>query len=134
MNSGGQPMATDTILPSGFEDLSRYLPQWLHATEIDRNRFRVARALPELQDFYDTMMPRLEDIANFLNDFPLDALPRECANLLELALMAMEVAPATEYYNSPDVPNAVEHEKFRIFPLRNNYAVVDAVTTSATSS
>ena len=78
-----------------------------------------------MQDFYDTMLPRLEAIANFLNDYPLDALPRECANLLELALMAMEVAPAIEYYNNPDVPNSVEHEKFRIYPLRNNYAVVD---------
>ena len=118
-------MVTDTILPDGFDDLSKYVPAWIHSTEIARNRFRVLRTMPQLQDFYDTMMPRLESITAFLNDYPLEALPRECANLLELALMTMEVAPAIEYYNNPDVPNSVEHEKFRIYPLRNNYSVVD---------
>ncbi len=127
-------MATDSILPSGFEDLSKYASEWIHATEIDRNRFRVSCTLPELQDFYDTMMPRLESIANYLNDYPLDALPRACANLLELALMTMEVAPAIEYYNNPDVPNAVEYEKFRIYPLRNNYSVVDEQSAAADNS
>lgn len=127
-------MATTTILPGGFEDLAQYAPAWIHASEIERNSFRVARTMPELQNFYATMMPRLEDISNFLNDFPLDALPRECANLLELALMTMEVAPAIEYYNNPDVPNSVEHEKFRIYPLPNNYSVVDENPTSAASS
>ena len=118
-------MTTNASLPDGFEVLANYVPAWVHATEIERNLFRVGRSMAELQEFYGTMMPRLEQIAAHLNDFPLDAMPRDCANLLELALMAMEVAPAIEYYNNPDVPNSVEHEKFRIFPLRQKYSVVD---------
>ena len=114
----------EKILPAEFADLTKYTSAWVHSTEIDRNNFRVKRTLAELQDFYDAMMPRLEEIAGFLNNYPLNALPRECANLLELALMTMEMAPAIEYYHNPDVPDAVEHEKFLIYPLPNKYSVV----------
>jgi hypothetical protein len=55
----------------------------------------------------------------------LHAMPRECANLLELALMTMEVAPAVEYYNNPDVPESVEYEKFDILPVRQKYTVLE---------
>lgn len=116
---------TNNTLPRGFEDLAEFVPEWVHATEIERNRFRVAQALAELKRFYDAMMPRLDAISSFLNDFPLHAMPRDCANLLELALMAMEVAPAVEYYNSPDVPESVEYEKFDILPVRQKYTVLD---------
>ncbi|MFT4564969.1 MAG: hypothetical protein ACI9BW_004739 [Gammaproteobacteria bacterium] len=116
---------TNNALPSGFEDLAEFMPDWACATEIERNRFRVAQSLAELKRFYDAMMPRLDAISSFLNDFPLHAMPRDCANLLELALMTMEVAPAVEYYNSPDVPESVEYEKFDILPVRQKYTVLD---------
>jgi hypothetical protein len=39
--------------------------------------------------------------------------------------MAMEVAPAIEYYQAPDVPNSVAFEKFEILPAPQRYGVVD---------
>ena len=121
---------TEVRLPLGFEDLAQYVPDWVHATEIDRNKFRVARTMSELQAFYDSTIPRLEAISKHLNEFPLNAMPRDCANLLELALMTMEVAPAVEYYNSPDVPEAVEYGKFTIYPVPQKYRVDELSTAS----
>ena len=109
-------------LPEVFSDLSRYSADWIHSTEVERNRYRVNCSLAELRGFYEAMMPKMEEISNFLNNYSLAELPRECTNLLELALMAMEVAPSVEYYNSPDVPDSVEHEKFIIYPLPNKYS------------
>ncbi len=116
-------MTSKRTLPKGFEDLAGFVPEWTYASEGERNAFRVARSLADLQSFYDATMPRLEEISSYLNNYPLTAMPRDCANLLELALMTMEVAPAVEYYHNPDVPNAVAYEKYRIYPLASKYTV-----------
>ena len=113
------------ILPAGFEDLERFVPAWVFATERERNAFRVSQSQAALQDFYDAMIPRLEAIARRLDDAPLDALSLAEGRLLELALMAMEVAPAIEYYGTPDVPNSVEFEKFEILPVPVRYQIGD---------
>ena len=111
------------ILPKGFEDLARFVPAWVHGTERARNAFRVSQPYTALQDFYDAMVSRLEAIAACLADAPLDRLTRSQGNLIELALMAMEVAPAIEYYQAPDVPNSVEFEKFEILPVPARYHI-----------
>lgn len=112
-------------LPEDFADLERFVPAWVHDTERGRNAFRVAQSMADLNDFYAIMMPRMEAIASRLDSWPLDALPRSAARLLELALMAMEVAPAIEYYNAPDVPDSVAFEKFEILPAPRRYAVIE---------
>lgn len=110
-------------LPAGFEDLAKYYPDWYHATERDRNRKRVNSSMAELKDYYDAFMPRIKEIAAYLDKFPIDAMPPREGNLLRLAMMAMEVAPAIEYLNVPDVPNAFPHERFDILPLPPRYRV-----------
>ena len=118
------------ILPEGFEDLERFVPAWIFATERERNAFRVSQPLEVLQDFYDALIPRLESIAFRLDKATLDALSRSEGNLLELALMAMEVAPAIEYYRAPDVPDSVEFEKFEILPVPVRYRIADGADAS----
>ncbi len=110
-------------LPEGFSDLDRVVPAWAHDTEQARNAFRVRQSQSDLRDFYDTVLPRLEKIASYLDGFPLDRMPSREATLLRLALMAMEVAPAIEYYGRPDVPHSVEYEKFEILPTPARYRV-----------
>ena len=116
------------ILPAGFSDLERFVPDWVHGTERERNAFRVAQTQGALQDFYDATLPRLEAIATFLDTTSLDRLTRSQGNLLELALMTMEVAPAIEYYDQPDVPDSVEFEKFEILPVAVRYRIVEGPT------
>ncbi len=113
------------VLPEGFESLARFVPEWVHGTERERNAFRVGQPIEKLRDFYDATMPRMREIARALDRHTLDALPRDAANLLELALMTMEIAPAIEYYQAPDVPHSVAYEKFEILPAPRRYRVVD---------
>ena len=115
-------------LPEEFADLERFAPAWIFATERERNAFRVAQPQEVLQDFYDAFVPRLGAIAAHLDQFDLQRLTRAQGNLLELALMAMEVAPAIEYYHQPDVPDSVEFEKFEILPVTPRYRVIDGPT------
>ena len=114
---------SNNALPDGFEALSKYVPAWVHPTEKARNQFRVSQSLEELTEFYNAMLSRMDDIAKFLKPMSLENLPRDCANLLELALMAMEVAPAVEYYDSPDVPKAVDYDRFEIYHVPPKYSV-----------
>ncbi|MEQ8167101.1 MAG: hypothetical protein RIC93_13620 [Alphaproteobacteria bacterium] len=111
-------------LPEGFEDLEHFVPEWVLPTERERNHYRVHQDQAKLREFYDIMMPRMAEIAAYLDDFPLMEMPRLQANLLELALMQMEVAPAIDFYDQPDVPNSVEFEKFEVLPVKRRYAVV----------
>lgn len=112
-------------LPKEFEDLERFCPEWLRLTERERNLKRVNSTMEELNDFYNTMMPRLESIASYLDKYPIHAMPRRPGNLLLLALMAMEAAPAVEYLSSPDVPKSFPHERFQILPLPPRFRIVD---------
>lgn len=121
----GLPMMP--TLPSEFSELSCFVPEWVFATEQARNRFRTQQPYSRLQEFYHAVLPQLEAISHYLNKFPLDALPREAGNPLELALMTMEVAPAIEYYQQPDVPDSVDYQKYRIFPVTPRYRVLDSV-------
>ncbi len=122
---------TQVVLPAGFEDLLEFVPDWVHGSERARNAFRVRQPYPALQHFYAVMLPRLDAITAYLDELPLSALPRDAANLLELALMTMEVAPAIEYYQQPDVPNAVAYEKYEILAVPPNYTVVDESSAPA---
>ncbi len=115
-------------LPQGFEDLSRFVPEWVFTTEAERNAFRVSQPMDRLSEFYDALIPRLETIAECLEETTLDRLTRPQGNLLELALMAMEVAPAIEYYKQPDVPDSVEIEKFEILPVAPRYNIIEGPT------
>ena len=108
-------------LPKNFVELERFTPEWVHHSERQRNQFRVNQDLKVLNDFYETVLPKLHDIAAEVDKYPLDALPMPQANLLALALMFMEVAPAVEYYNAADVPNAVAHAQFEIYDLPAAY-------------
>jgi len=113
-------------LPAEFSALSRFVPEWTIATERERNAFRTRQPYARLREFYAAVMPCLEAMTEYLNPLPLNALPRDAANLLELALMLLEVAPAVEYYQRADVPNSVAYEKYEIFPVAPRYQVLDS--------
>ena len=119
---------TSSSLPPGFSDLDRWAPEWIFNSELARNQFRTRQPYARLEEFYHAVFPRLDAITEHLNQFSLDALPRDAGNLLELALMLMEVAPAIEYYQRADVPDSVPYEKYQIFSVKPCYRVLDATT------
>ena len=107
-------MGGTALLPSNFADLERFAERWALETERDRNAFRVQQSIEALDDYYQTVFPRMDAICDYIDQFSLDAMPPDAARLLRLGQMLMEVVPAAEVYRQPDVPNSFEFERFHI--------------------
>ncbi len=99
------------LLPAEFADLEPYL-DWALATERERTAKRLSSSMDDIKAFYETMSPRLEAVAAYLNGFPLDALPPEAERLLHLSLSLMEVANAVEMFHAPGVVNGFDVARF----------------------
>ncbi len=114
-----------SMLPPEFVDLERFAADWALPSERARNQFRVQRSLPELEDYYQTIFPRMDALCDYIDQFSLDAMPRPAARLLQLGLMLMEVVPAVEIYRAPDVPNAIVHDRLRILSPNDPVKILD---------
>ena len=99
------------FLPEPFHDLAPF-SGWVLAKESERTGKRLASTMGEIQAFYDAVLPRLEAIVQYLNQFPLDHLPEEAQQLLYLTLSLMEVASAVELYGQPGVLNGLDPSRF----------------------
>jgi len=100
-------------LPRRFSDLEPFM-EWCLPTEARRIAMRLERSDEELRAFYNAMLPRLDDVAQYLNEFPLDRMPDEAERLLDLAKSFMEVAQSVEYGRSKV---AARFDVFRFVPM-----------------
>ena len=92
-------------LPKQFADLERFVTAgWALPREHDRWARRVNSSTAEIKDFYETILPRMEAIVQYLDRNPLDKVPETDRPLLYLALAFMDVAPSWEIFQAPDVP------------------------------
>lgn len=92
-------------LPKEFVDLERFVTAgWALPREHARWARRVGSSVAEVKDFYETMLPRMDAIVQYLDRHPLDDVPENDRPLLYLALAFMDVAPSWEIYGAPDVP------------------------------
>ena len=107
-------MSNGSLLPAEFSDLERFAEKWALNTERERNAFRVQQSIESLDDYYQTVFPRMDALCEYIDQYSLDAMPPDAARLLRLGQMLMEVVPAAEVYRQPDVPNAFEFERFHI--------------------
>jgi hypothetical protein len=102
-------------LPEGFGDLEHFGPKWLAGTENGRHRVRLASNPDELNQLYDQLLPRLDEICKELDQYPLDGLPEPHQNLLHLALSFMEVSLAVESFGgAPLVPYGFDPERWEV--------------------
>jgi hypothetical protein len=102
----------DQPLPAGFQDLEVFVSSWALASERERNRQRLSSSMPEIQALYDALLPRMDEIFNYLNQFPLNDMPEEAKRLFNLSLSLAEVAPAVEFYKQPEVVDGFPPERF----------------------
>lgn len=100
-------------LPKRFSDLEPFM-EWSLPIEAQRIAMRLDRSDEELRSFYNAMLPRLDDIAQYLNQFPLDRMPNDAERLLDLAKAFMEVAQSVEYGRSKV---AAHFDVFRFVPM-----------------
>lgn len=98
-------------LPEAFRDLERF-SGWSLETERERQYKRLASEMGELQEVYDAVLPRMEEIVAHLNQFPLDTLPEEARHLLNLCLSVVEVSNAVEMFGQPAVIDGFDAERF----------------------
>ena len=109
-----------TVLPPPFADLQPYAG-WALATETERNHKRVATSQAEIAAFARAVIPRLDDIAVYLNKRPLDGMPHDARHLFHLLLAVAEISPCVEFYQSPTVTEGYDSTRFRAqedHPLR----------------
>ncbi len=98
-------------LPKEFKDLEPFA-DWALRTERERNHKRLNSEMSEIQSLYDTVLPRMEAIMEYLNKFPIDDMAEEEQRLLNITLSLAEVAPAVEFYKQPGVIDGFPAERF----------------------
>jgi len=86
---------------------------WSLATQRERERQRSASTAGELTTLYQVLLPRLDAMLEYLNQYELDQLPADAKRLFYLSLSFAEIAPFVECYKSePRVPNSFDESRF----------------------
>ena len=93
------------MLPAQFAELEAFAPTWCLASEPARFAMRLSSTMPEMQAFYDAIVPRAEEVIAHLDTFSLDALPEEEKNLLHLVYSMIQVSFPVECWHQPNVPD-----------------------------
>lgn len=100
-------------LPPQFEALESLVDEWSLRDEADRTSKRISSSIEQLQGFYDAVMPRLEEMLEYLSHYTLSDMPPEVAHLFYLTLMMSEASIAVELFKQPTVPDTFGYDRFR---------------------
>jgi hypothetical protein len=92
-------------LPPEFAELEPFA-DWALATEAERYAKRLASTMVEMKAFYDAALPRLDDAATYLAQFPLDALPDDAMRLLHVCYSLINVSFPVDAWRQPRVPDS----------------------------
>jgi hypothetical protein len=68
--------------------------------------------MAEIQTFYDAILPRMDAIISYLDQFPLNAVPTDAQCLLHLTFSLAEIAPAVEQFKQPSVADGYDATRF----------------------
>ena len=98
-------------LPAAFADLEPFIA-WSLATESERQRKRLSSSMGAIQAFYDVILPRMNGIIDYLDQFPLNAMPADARRLLDLTFSLAEIAPAVEQFKQPSVADGYDATRF----------------------
>jgi hypothetical protein len=106
-----------TLLPLQFAALERFTAAWALASEKERHDNLVAYSIEELRPFYEAMLPRMDEITLYLNQFPLDAMPADAQRLFDLAMTFMESAhPIDLRWKTTDIEDKFPAHRFEFLP------------------
>ena len=92
-------------LPEQFSDLAPFA-DWIFDTWRPRYEKRLASTMPQMQAFYDAILPRMAAIIEYCNGFDLDDLPDDVRNLLLLTFAFCEASFPVEAWRQPRVPDS----------------------------
>ena len=92
-------------LPSEFADLEPY-SGWDLPHEPDRYAKRLASSMAEMQAFYDVAFPKINDVIEYCDKFPLDDLPEDARTLMHIMQSLVMVSFPIEAWKQPRVPDS----------------------------
>lgn len=96
-------------LPGRFGQLEYLVGQWALPTEKLRSARRWSASAEEFQEFYDAMVPHINEILAYLDQFSLDEMPEDTLALFHLSLSLAESAPHVEFYKgAAKVPHSFD--------------------------
>jgi len=101
----------NTLLPPGFSDLEQFT-QWALPTSVERNKKRLESSMDEITVFYTALLPRLEGILAYLDQFSLQEMPQDARRLMYLSLSLAEVSIAVELFHEPKVTGGCDPSRF----------------------
>ena len=101
------------MLPEAFASLEPFAAGWCLEAERDRYTKRLESAMPELLKFYGAAFPRFGEMADHLDQFPLDDLPPPERNLLHLVYSLIQISLAVDMWGQPHVIDAGNAMYFR---------------------
>ena len=111
LTNGKEAAMPESVLPDAFRDLEQWIV-WSLATEQERSDKRQASTMKEIQTFYDAMLARMEEILQYVEQFPLEKMPADAQRLFYLTLSLAEVAPAVELFGQPTVVDGYDIKRF----------------------
>ena len=122
--AGRKPISdtTSATLPEEFAELQPFVERWALVTETERNTQRHTVGMDAILVFKDAMLPRVDAVVQWLDQFALNALPDAAKPLMYLLLSFAEIAPAVEFYKQPadidgyDPRRFVADETFTMHP------------------
>jgi len=94
-----------STFPPEFSDLEPFA-DWALRTEGERYARRLASSMDEIQTFYDTALPRLEDAMTYCDGFGIDALPEDAERLLWLCYSLVNASFPVEVWRQLRVPDS----------------------------
>ena len=96
-------------LPGRFGQLEYLAEKWALPTEKQRSARRWSASAEEFQEFYDAMVPRINEILAYLDQFSLEDMPEDALTLFHLSLALAESAPHVEFYKgAAKVPHSFD--------------------------
>lgn len=96
----------DAQLPDAFRELESFVPSWALGRYSERTKKRISSSMEDIRKFHGAMMPRLEEIIEHLNGFPLGGMPTPEQRLLELCLSLAQVGNCVTLWHAPDQQDA----------------------------
>ena len=108
---GTRAMA-EPALPHEFQDLAPWL-DWALEPERARTEKREASSMAEIRAFYDAVLPRLEEMIRYLENYRDGAMPASQHRIYLIALSLVEVANLVELYKRREAVEACDPLRYQ---------------------
>ena len=96
-------MENITALPPQFKSLVPYMA-WALPTSAERMNKRLESTPEEIMAFHAAMVPQIDPVIEYLNQFPLDNIPSEAKGLFLIMMAIAEVGIYAEWFAGASEP------------------------------